>query len=394
MPRKKISEHCAKTLVCKALGIMYVGYEINSDKNIAKQLELIVPSDSDFVVKVDQGIKGRYKMGLVKLNVPLSKLEKTLEELAVTGYHWFIVEPMFEYEKSNEKFLSMSRIKDGLAIAYSDSGGVDVELKTNQINQILFSDPIQLTEIAGYLKLSKKMLTLLINCFNDNFFSFLEINPYVVNELHITLLDLAVEVDDAGMFYVEEWGVDDFRRPVINTRKPEELLIQELDEKSPASFKLDIMNKNGAIFLLLSGGGASIVVADEIHLKGYGEQIANYGEYSGNPTLEETKIYASAVIDLLLKSRSPKKVLLIAGAVANFTDIANTFKGIIDALEEKATILREQNIQVVVRRGGPRQDVGLALIKAALDRWQLKTEVFDPKTSLTYAVERAIEAIK
>jgi succinyl-CoA synthetase beta subunit len=79
--------------------------------------------------------------------------------------------------------------------------------------------------------------------------------------------------------------------------------------------------------------------------------LGSYGECSGNPDRENTKAYTLVVLDNLLASTAPKKILLIAGAIANFTHIDKTFLGIIDALEEKLSRLKEQDFQILVRRG-------------------------------------------
>jgi len=47
------------------------------------------------------------------------------------------------------------------------------------------------------------------------------------------------------------------------------------------------------------------------------------------------------------------KVLLIGGGIANFTDVAETFKGIVRALRNAQQQLRDGNIKIFVRRGGP-----------------------------------------
>lgn len=47
------------------------------------------------------------------------------------------------------------------------------------------------------------------------------------------------------------------------------------------------------------------------------------------------------------------KVLIIGGGIANFTNVAATFKGIIRAFEEYHSVLKEQKIKIFVRRGGP-----------------------------------------
>ena len=53
------------------------------------------------------------------------------------------------------------------------------------------------------------------------------------------------------------------------------------------------------------------------------------------------------------------KVLIIGGGIANFTNVAATFKGIVRALEEYQTLIRNQNIKIFVRRAGPNYQEGL-----------------------------------
>ena len=127
--------------------------------------------------------------------------------------------------------------------------------------------------------------------------------------------------------------------------------------------------------MLLSGGGASIVLADEVANLGYGKLLANYGEYSGNPSAEETYIYAKNILTLILKSESENKVLIIAGGVANFTDIRVTFNGLIKALEEFKSELNKQNLKIFVRRGGPFQKEGLSKMEIFLKGCLLYTSV-------------------
>jgi ATP-citrate lyase beta-subunit len=123
----------------------------------------------------------------------------------------------------------------------------------------------------------------------------------------LQILDSAVEVDDVAAFFVDNWQASDLRRHSEHPLTHEEQIVEELDANSPASLKLTILEPNGSIFLLLSGGGASVVVADEIYNQGYGKQLANYGEYSGNPNSEETYIYTKALLSLLLKSTAPEQ---------------------------------------------------------------------------------------
>ena len=55
------------------------------------------------------------------------------------------------------------------------------------------------------------------------------------------------------------------------------------------------------------------------------------------------------------------QVLIIGGGIANFTDVAATFTGIITALKQYAEELRDGNISIWVRRAGPNyQEVRLS----------------------------------
>ena len=57
------------------------------------------------------------------------------------------------------------------------------------------------------------------------------------------------------------------------------------------------------------------------------------------------------------------KILIIGGGIANFTNVADTFKGIMRALRGAKTKLRENNSKIFVRRGGPNHLEGLRLMK-------------------------------
>ncbi|EEC16253.1 ATP-citrate synthase, putative, partial [Ixodes scapularis] len=57
-------------------------------------------------------------------------------------------------------------------------------------------------------------------------------------------------------------------------------------------------------------------------------ELANYGEYSGAPTEQQTYEYAKTILGLMTESEKRKegKVLIIGGGIANFTNVAATFK--------------------------------------------------------------------
>lgn len=53
------------------------------------------------------------------------------------------------------------------------------------------------------------------------------------------------------------------------------------------------------------------------------------------------------------------QILIVGGGIANFTNVAATFKGIVRALQEFQTKLIEGKVSIYVRRAGPNYQEGL-----------------------------------
>jgi ATP-citrate lyase beta-subunit len=145
---------------------------------------------------------------------------------------------------------------------------------------------------------------------------------------------------------------------------------------------------------MVAGGGASVIYADTIADLGFGPELANYGEYSGNPNDEETYQYAKTVLDLMTREKDPEgrgKVLLIGGGIANFTDVAKTFKGIIRALKEYKEKLKDVDTRIFVRRGGPNYKTGLKNMRTLGKDLGVPIEVYGPETHMTRIVKLALD---
>lgn len=389
MSRKKLSEFRAKTILFTALDTPYEGVEIDTSSSWQPSVEEL-SDQQPYVVKVDQAIKGRFKKGLVKLQRSKQELAQDVQELAGKGFEFFLIEPYAAHEAEEEKYLSLNRTKDGIEISYTPKGGIDVEADPASIKHELYRDGMDL----GELGLNQETVKRVVEAFNANHFAFLEINPLLVRDGHPLCLDMAVEVDDAAEFFVEErWTGNDLRSYTAHALTKEEETVKQLAEQSQASFSLEVINPDASIFLLLSGGGASVVVADEVSNLGLGKELGNYGEYSGNPNREETAHYTKQVLELLLNSKAPKKVLIIGGGVANFTDVRATFAGVIDALRVYQDRLKEQGVKVYVRRGGPHEAEGLQAMKEYLESAGLLGYVTGPEMVLTDIVKMATEEL-
>ena len=57
------------------------------------------------------------------------------------------------------------------------------------------------------------------------------------------------------------------------------------------------------------------------------------------------------------------KILIIGGGIANFTNVAATFKGIVRALREYQQKLIDGNVSIFVRRAGPNYQEGLRVMR-------------------------------
>jgi ATP citrate (pro-S)-lyase len=297
-------------------------------------------------------------------------------------------------------------------IYFTHEGGVDVGDVDAKAEKLLI--PVDLSlypsnqEIAATLlkKVPKGVHNVLVDFISrlyavyvDCQFTYLEINPLVVipnkdaTSADVHFLDLAAKIDQTAEFECGvKWAIArsatalglptagvkeakvtvdagppmDFPAPFGRELSKEEAYIAEMDAKTGASLKLTILNSNGRVWTLVAGGGASVVYADAIASAGFANELANYGEYSGAPTETQTFHYARTVLDLMLRApQHPEgKVLFIGGGIANFTNVASTFKGVIRALRDVSKLLVEHKVQIWVRRAGPNYQEGLKNIKA------------------------------
>ncbi len=380
MPRVKLTEHRAKSML---LGESYAG---KTQEGIAS-----LP-DGSYVVKVDQGIKKRMKRGLVALNVAPKDAGKYFKEWAKQGYSNFIVEPMLPHEAAEERYISFERVREGLRVLYAAEGGIEIEEHPEKVQKFIIASGDDVASISSATGVPAVFLESVVRAFQEEYLAFLEINPLVVKDGAVHLLDAAALVDSAAQFFAKGWGAEDIVKGI--KKHPAEAAVETLAATTPASLKLNVINPDGSLFFLLSGGGGSIVIADEAELRGLGKEIGNYGEYSGGPTREETYLYAKEVLSVVLASSAIKKALVIAGGVANFTDVKATFGGIIDALGEVGEKMRAGKVKIFIRRGGPNEAAGLSLMQEFLTAEDLLGSVHGSDAVITSAVDDAIDYLK
>jgi len=322
----------------------------------------------------------------------------------------FIVEPFTPHEQSEEYYVSATCVGDNDVIYMSAEGGIAIEENWDaKVNEVAFPITATEEEIANGIRAHvpkdvaekdkaqfAEFCIGFFRAYRELNFAYLEINPFVMQGNKIELLDMVAKLDDtAGFMMVDEWG--DVEYPTafgMEAKSPEVEAIEEADAKTGASLKLTLLKPEARIWTMVAGGGASVVYADTIADMAGIDDLANYGEYSGGPTTGETKFYAETLLDLMTREPDPQgrgKVMIIGGAIANFTDVAKTFTGIIQAFEVYAEKMKAVDLKIYVRRGGPNYEKGLKDIKEAADRLGLYIEVYGPETHVTDIVRMALE---
>ena len=359
------------------------------------------------VVKPDQAIGKRGKNNLILLNAGFKEAQAWIEEkcrdtLAIGEVRGklthFLIEPFIPHSK--EYYVAIKSERECDTIYFSNRGGVDIEVNWGTVIEIPVGILNDITAEAIAVKLDgdeerkhlADFIAALFHIYRDYNFTFLEINPFTVIGGDVIPLDMVAKLDSTASFESGKlWGEMDFPIPFGREFLPEEEYIKKLDAQTGASLKLTVLNPRGRIWTLVAGGGASVIYADTISDLGYGKDMANYGEYSGDPTTAETYEYAKTIFGLMTENTELKnKALIIGGGIANFTDVAKTFVGIIKALDEYGAKLKEQGARVYVRRGGPNYEAGLRLMKETGNRIGISFAVYGPETHMTEVVKMAV----
>lgn len=275
-------------------------------------------------------------------------------------------------------------------LLFSEDGGMDIEeVQKNDPGKIM---KILIDPILGLREKDLKNLGVKDQSLNDFLLRLwdafqrydarlIEVNPVAKVGDSYLAVDAKVILDDNGLSRHRDLNVlpKGAISSIPSSREIEAKKIDEEDYRGSAGSTF--IELDGDIAILASGGGASLLVMDAIYASG--GRAANYTEYSGNPPREKV-----AKLTKIALSKENLSGCLVAGAVANFTDIFETLAGFADGLLE---FKPKVDFPIVIRRGGPRQEEAYEMLRKLARKEGFDIHLFGPDTPISIA---AFEMVK
>ena len=264
-------------------------------------------------------------------------------------------------------------------LIYSTQGGMDIEDVPEEKIQKQYFD-IRQTEIKSDIPFANELWQIFLK--EDT--RVVEINPLVkTNNGDFVAADAKIAIDEDAFFRHKDWA---FEPRTMLGRLPTEREIEATKVDGGEAYYRGTAGKyiemDGDIATLFSSAGASISNMDAL-LKA-GLKPANYTEYSGNPPREKVNQVTKLVL-----SKPGLKGLWIVGGVANFTNVEETFRGVIDVLDKV-----KPTYPIVVRRAGPFEKEGMALMQECAIRNNLNMKLFGKETSMDVTAQTLAEMVK
>jgi len=289
-----------------------------------------------------------------------------------------------------EYFLSItySTVEKKPILLFSASGGVEVE-DAPDMQKIIINpeNGINADDLASQLKVSspKKIADVAVRLWDVFVHAdarLAEINPLAVDKNgEIWALDSKIILDDSGLVRHKDLNILD-KGSLSSIPTDREKRAKQIDKDdyrgSAGSVYFDL---DGDIAVLASGGGASLVVLDSLF--NAGGKPANYTEYSGDPPAEKVAKLTEVVL-----SKPGLKGCLVAGALANFTDIYETLKGFCEGV---ASLKNKPNYPIVIRRAGVNDQKAKDFVKEFSKKEEINIEFYTEGTPIGKAAERIVE---
>jgi len=369
----------------------------------ADQIDSLVHSnqwmrDCKMVVKAHEALGGRFKLGLVKVDLDINQVKAAAKEMLGRDVNGLIISQVIISEMITHKeeyYLAVKSVREGAEVLMAKFGGIEVESNWDKVKRVFVEigdKPTEkmledLAKDAGFtgehVEKMRKFAERLFECYDNEDGSYMEINPLAINPADgkLVALDAVILLDGDARFRHPDWNfsfASEFGRAYTDHEKT----IMEIDSRVKGSVKL-IEIPGGTVALLPAGGGASVFYSDAVIATG--GSIANYAEYSGDPPAWAVEALTDKVCSL-----KGIKHIIVGGAIANFTDVKATFTGIIAGFRKAKAEGKLDGVKIWVRRGGPNEAVGLESMRKLSDEG-FDIHVYDRYTPLTDIVKFALQ---
>ncbi|MBI4896383.1 MAG: acetate--CoA ligase family protein [Candidatus Aenigmarchaeota archaeon] len=353
------------------------------------------------VVKAQILAGKRGKAGAIKVCASKQEIKNAISSLmGKVILHEEIKSVLIEEKITIDEEIYMSIAYDndtrGPVLILSKQGGIDVEelaqrsgVVKKPINALTGLFDWQAREAAVEAGFKDKdimkvaaFLVKLYTCFVQEDARLAEINPVAKDkEGNFIALDAVVDLDDDAGYKHKDRNYKP--RTVGIGREPtsREIAVKHAND---ADYRgtVKYLKLDGDIGFMAAGGGGSITCMDA--LESCGGKPSNYTEFSGNPSAEKLYELTKAIL-----SKQNLSGLWIVGAIANFTRVDTTMDGITRALDEL-----KPTIPIVVRRSGPFEQEGLAILRECAKRNHLNMELFGAETPMTATAKIIVEKSK
>lgn len=332
----------------------------------------------EVVVKAQVLSGKRGKNSGIKFCSNVDEVVKACEELFAMNIRGQYVAAVLIEEKldiAQEHYVSIvyDTNKKQPVMMYSESGGMDIEeVADEKIKRENLE--IKNSELNSAIPYGQELW----NCFVNEDARQVEINPLVkIADGRFVAADAKVALDDDAFYRHEDWKEFEPRTMMGRLPTEREIAARKIDDEGEKYYQGTAgkyIELDGDIGLILNGGGASIANMDA--LEAVGLKAANYTEYSGNPPRE--KVYK---LTKVVMSKPGLKGLWMCGVVANFTNVKETFMGIVDALDEI-----KPTYPIVVRRDGTESAEGFAALEECGRRNNLNIKLFKKEMGMSETV--------
>lgn len=387
-----IREYDAKKMFFESIWKKYNWMQIKSEKDLK-----ILEKEKKYVLKPDMLFWKRWKLWLLGINLDKKEakswfLKNFEKEIKIWKTKWkleiFLAENFVKHKE--EYYISFSANRDFDKINFSFEWWIEIEENWEKVKTLKISvlEDLKEKDLEFFWDLEEKVKEIILqlwNFYKNYWFVYLEINPFCFdNDWEVVLLDMVAKIDDQEAFMQKQnWKDLEFPENFWFIENKAEKYIKKLDSETWASLKMKILNPEAEIWTLLAGWGWSLVITDTLWALWFAENIWNYGELSGNPDRDFTREYTKTLFSEMLKSKAKNKYLIIAWAIANFTDVSKTFDGIIDALEENEKEFKKQKIQILVRRWGINEQKWLEKLKKTCEKLEIPAKIYGSEVYMT-----------